>query len=242
MGYNFKSYTIHYLIIVFFFFSSFECYSQKYSEYALTGRGDLILVGDSFKLQKPVYEAFQKMKRAALKEGILVQTVSGYRSYNHQKNIWNRKYNKYLSEGFLPKEAITEIIKYSTLPGTSRHHWGTDIDIIDGMVVMPKNLLLEDNYNEGGVYHKLKSWMDLNAEKFGFHLVYDNSITRKGFKYEPWHYSYKKISQPMLKDFSLLNLNEFFETKKLNGVTHFTEEFLEMYLNYNIFNISDQLK
>jgi len=242
MEYNFKSYKIHYLIIVFFFSFGIEGYSQKYSEYALTGRGDLILVGDSFKLQKPVYEAFLKMKSAALKEGILIQAVSSYRSYNHQKNIWNRKYNKYLSEGFLPKEAIEEIIKYSTLPGTSRHHWGTDIDIIDGMVIMPKNILLEENYNAGGVYYKLKTWMDLNSEKFGFHLVYDNSLTRKGFKYEPWHYSYKKISQPMLKDFSLINLNDFFETKKLNGVKHFTEDFLGMYLNRNVFSINNQLR
>ena len=31
-----------------------------------------------------------------------------------------------------PKKAISEIIRFSTVPGTSRHHWGTDIDIIDG--------------------------------------------------------------------------------------------------------------
>jgi len=242
MSYKDKPYSIIFLIFMLFFSICFKSYSQKYSEFSLTGRGDLVLVGDSFKLQKPVYEALLKMKSAALKEGILIQTVSAYRSYNHQKNIWNRKYNKYLSEGFSPKEAIEEIIKYSTLPGTSRHHWGTDIDIVDGMVAMPKNLLIERNYTKGGIYHKLKIWMELNAEKFGFYLVYDDSLTRNGIKYEPWHYSFKEISQPMLKDFSLIDLNEFYETKNLKGAGHFNKNFLDKYLRLNLLNINSDLK
>ena len=46
--------------------------------------------------------------------------------------------------------AIDKIIEYSTLPGTSRHHWGTDIDIIDaeppeeGDVLLPKNFMIVD--------------------------------------------------------------------------------------------------
>ena len=58
---------------------------DRYSEFALTGRGDLELVGDSYKLQKETYNAFIKMQQVALREGISIQIVSSYRSYNHQK-------------------------------------------------------------------------------------------------------------------------------------------------------------
>ena len=242
MGNNYRSYAINYLFIIVLNLLSIDSYGQKYSEFAVTGRGDLMLVGDSFKLQKPVYKAFLEMKKAALKEGISIHTVSGYRSYNHQKNIWNRKYSKYISEGMSPIEAIKEITKYSTLPGTSRHHWGTEIDIVDGLVTMPKHILREVNYEPGGIYNRLKSWMDKNSEKYGFYLVYDNSLERKGIKYEPWHYSYMAVSKEMLKDFSKINLEAFFETKKIKGKSHFTKDFLEKYYQLNLLEINAILK
>ena len=123
---------IRYFLCCFLLMLNFKVLSQnQFSPKALTGRGDLALVGSSFKLQKEAFDAFQDMKKAALKEGITIKIVSGYRSFNRQKNIWNRKYNLYISQGLVPNEALQKIIEYSTLPGSSRHHWGTDIDIID---------------------------------------------------------------------------------------------------------------
>ncbi|UMB54951.1 M15 family metallopeptidase [Lutibacter sp. A64] len=222
-----------------FCFSVFS--QQNFSEKALMGRGDLVLEGTSYKLQKETLQAFKEMKKAALKEGIDIKIVSGYRSFNRQKNIWNRKYNLYISQGLAPDKALQKIIEYSTIPGTSRHHWGTDFDIIDGSVKAPKSLLIESNYEKNGVYAKLKKWMDTHAESFGFYLVYTNISSRKGFKYEPWHYTYKPLSDQMLLEFRKINLIEFYKNIELNGSQYLTKEFLSKYTSENILDINIDL-
>jgi len=233
---------LRYILYCFFLTLSFVGSSQNnFSKKALTGRGDLTLVGTSIKLQKQVFEAFEEMKKAALKEGISIKIVSGYRSFDRQKLIWNRKYNLYISQGLEPNTALQKIVEYSTLPGSSRHHWGTDIDIIDASVKAPNSLLNEINYVENGPYFQLKKWMDKNAESFGFYLVYTKNSERKGFKYEPWHYTYKPLSKPMLEAFKKLNLRTFYNDLKLNGNEYLTKDFLDTYFSENVLDINLRL-
>ena len=72
------------------------------------------------------------MKREAFNDGIRIKIVSGHRDFERQTLIWNSKFLKFTKEYKLkPEEAINEIVRFSTVPGTSRHHWGTEIDIID---------------------------------------------------------------------------------------------------------------
>lgn len=212
-----------------------------YNLNALTGRGDLELIGDSYKLQKEAFEAFNAMKDAAAVEGINIEIVSSYRSFEHQKRIWERKYKIFISKGLSPRLAIAKIIEYSTIPGTSRHHWGTDIDIIDGSVSKPKNILIEENYFDKGVYSNLKKWMDENSEKFGFYLVYTNNSSRKGFKFEPWHYSFKSLSKPMLIEFKKIDLSNIYTKIELKGYKFLTQEFLKKYNKENVFDINPSL-
>ena len=70
-------------------------------------------------MQKEVYESYERMRQAAAKEGIDIKVVSAHRSYNRQREIWNAKYKTLTSQGLPAKDAIQEIITYSTLPGTS---------------------------------------------------------------------------------------------------------------------------
>lgn len=214
---------------------------KKYSINALTGKGELELVGEIVKLEKETYQAFRKMRAAALKEAVNIKIVSGYRSFNIQKNIWNRKYDNFISQGLSPQRVVDKIVEYSTLPGTSRHHWGTDIDIIDGSVKIPKSILIERNYHENGIYAKLMRWMDTNSEKFGFYLVYTNKENRKGFKYEPWHYTYKPIATKMLFQFKNIKLDNFYRNTKLKGKVHINSEFLKKYTSENISSINPKL-
>lgn len=233
---------LRFFLCCFFLMLNFKVLSQnQFSAKALTGRGDLVLIGSTFKLQKEAFDAFQEMKKAALKEGITIKIVSGYRSFKRQKNIWNRKYNLYISQGLLPNDVIQKIIEYSTLPGSSRHHWGTDIDIIDASVKAPKNLLVESNYKENGPYFELKKWMDKNSKSYGFHLVYTQKIDRKGFKYEPWHYTYKPLSKPMLVAFNKIDLIVFYKDLELNGNQYLTRDFLAKYTSENILDINESL-
>lgn len=241
MGYCIGSFRIK-LFLIFLLNIVISNAQSTYSVDALTGKGDLLLVGNEFKLQKEAYEAFKKMQSEAIKDGIQIKILSSYRSYNKQKNIWNRKYSNYISKGLTSQQAIQKIIEYSTLPGTSRHHWGTDIDIVDGAVAIPQNSLTTKNYEPKGVFENLKKWMDSNSEKFGFYLVYTNNLERRGFKYEPWHYSYKGLSKTMLEDFLKINKDLLFQNTNLKGINSMSEEFISKYYLEHILDINTSLK
>ena len=71
------------------------------------------------------------MKQAAAEDGIQIKIVSSSRSFERQLAIWNAKYIQNEENGLDPIENIRKIIEYSTIPGTSRHHWGTELDLID---------------------------------------------------------------------------------------------------------------
>lgn len=214
---------------------------NTYSSNQLTGKGDLALTGAVQQLQPKVWEAYEEMRSAAKLEGINIQVVSGYRSYDRQKTIYESKYRKFTSEGMTPEEALTEILKYSTLPGTSRHHWGTDMDLIDANQPQPASVLEEEHYHDGGVYSKMKAWLNEHAESFGFYEVYTKNEDRKGFQYEPWHFSYKAISIPMLEAFMCLDMEAILEADELSGKEILTGEFLNTYYLENILDINPEL-
>lgn len=157
--------------------------------------------GKEYRLHPEAEKAFEKMRSAALQDGIDIEVVSSFRSYAAQKRIWNRKFKRFTSEGISAKDAINKIIEYSTLPGTSRHHWGTDIDLILRHSNVKGDVLLDSLFHKNNAFSTLRQWMERHASDYGFHLVYDQDSLRKGFRYEPWHYSYKKLSKVYLSKY-----------------------------------------
>jgi len=193
----------------------------------------------------PLYKKkdFEKMRKAALKDGIKIKIISGFRDFDRQKMIWNSKFKKFTTEYNLSAiDAINEIIRFSTIPGTSRHHWGTEIDVIDEDFKNEKNPLISDKYESGGIFHKLKKWMDMNAKEYGFHLTYDNEPNRKGFEYEPWHYSYLPVSKKYLSKFLEIDIVEVISKVDIEGKELFSDEFIANYINNNILEINPDLK
>ena len=214
---------------------------NEFSEDELLGKGNPPLFGKDFKLREEVMLQFNLMKKAAKEKGFNIHVISSFRSYSHQNRIWERKYRDFRNRGLSHQNTIDKIIEYSTIPGTSRHHWGTDLDIIDTTKGFPKNPLSEVHFNEGGSMRKFKLWLDENSEKYGFHLVYTNEVGRKGFKYEPWHFSYKPIAEKMLNEYLALDLKTILTQNNLMGSEHFTDEFIKKYKNENILDINPDL-
>ena len=144
-------------------------------------------------LRKEVLLKFDQMYNAALEDGIKLILISGTRSFNHQKYIWDRKWAKNILK-MDSISAVKEIMKYSSMPSTSRHHWGTDIDLNS----------LENSYFEKGEGKKIFDWLVANAFKYGFHMTYDNQeeTKRSGYKMEKWHWSYMPISEQFLIQFN----------------------------------------
>lgn len=216
--------------------------NQDFSMEELMGKSDIELYGENINLRKEAHDAFLEMKAAAAKDGIDIKIVSSYRSFDRQVNIFERKYMNYTdNEGMEPLESIDKIIEYSTIPGTSRHHWGTEIDIIDGSGKADGDVLVAEKFEQDGPFGKLKAWMDENSEQFGFYLVYTNEPKRRGFKYEPWHYSYAPLSIPMLTTFRKRNIMHYLNKEDFLGLEHFTTGFIKTYITDNILDINPDL-
>lgn len=211
------------------------------SEEELIGKGTPKLFGDGYLLRKEVHDAFLKMKIAAEKDNIAIKVVSSYRNYAHQKRIWTRKYKQFTKDGLTPEKAIKKIIEYSTIPGTSRHHWGTDLDIVASNVPQPSALLNPKHFHNNGPFCKLKEWLDTHANTFGFYLVYTDNANRKGFKYEPWHFSYKPLSINYLKAYQKIDVASLLKQDQLIGSKQFTEAFVNQYTKENILDINPEL-
>lgn len=223
---------------------SFSIFQDNYSREQLIGKGNIDIIGNTYttKMHKDASAAFQKMKEAAAAKNINIELVSAYRSFERQKEIFEEKYRKYTGSGLSPKDAISKIIEYSTIPGTSRHHWGTDIDIIDGNAnPRPKSVLQPELFHGDGPFCKLKDWLIENANSFGFYEVYTDNANRKGFKYEPWHFSYAPVSIPMLNAYKKLDLKLILQEEKILGVDYFNDAFIAQYRKENILDINPAL-
>jgi LAS superfamily LD-carboxypeptidase LdcB len=143
-------------------------------------------------LQKQTLESFIKMREAAEKDGIHLTIISGTRDFYSQKSIWERKYNNYKKEGLSEIEIIKKIMLWSSMPTTSRHHWGTDIDI-NGF----DDYFSEENKKANKEYR----WLAINAPKFDFCQVYTEKgegKRRTGYNEEKWHWSYMPLAREYL--------------------------------------------
>ena len=220
---------------------NFPKFGYEITQNDLLGKSKRQLYGQSYQLLKEASASFDKLAKEAKKEGFRIFAASSYRSFEHQKRIWNNKYKKFTQQGLSPKESILKIVEYSTIPGTSRHHWATEVDVIDLSKTTPENPLSAEHFTGKGVYADLKKWLDEKAEGFGFYEVYTNVPKRKGFKYEPWHFSYRPQSCNMLTRYKQLNFPEIMRGLDIEGSQYFTSAFLEKYYKENILDINPEL-
>jgi D-alanyl-D-alanine carboxypeptidase len=119
-------------------------------------------------LDKKMKIAYFCMKMCALKDGLKLNIVSGFRSYEYQEKI----YNEYVKE-----YGVEKTNTFSAKPGYSEHQSGLAVDIC------------EDSDNFIGT--KEDKWLQENAHKFGFIIRYPKGKEHiTGYKYEPWHIRY----------------------------------------------------
>jgi LAS superfamily LD-carboxypeptidase LdcB len=109
----------------------------------------------------------------------------------------------------------TAILHWSALPGASRHHWGTDFDVLDAAAMPPGYRLqvLPEEYAPGGVFARLNDWLNEHAAAFGFFRPY--ATWRGGVQPEPWHLSHAPTAQAALEQFSVEALREALDSATL---------------------------
>jgi zinc D-Ala-D-Ala carboxypeptidase len=140
-------------------------------------------------LRTEALEAYGRMRAAAQAAGIALLIRSATRNFPYQRGIWERKWERPQYMGWQAVDKARDILAYSAMPGASRHHWGTDIDLN----------AFENDWFAAGEGATVYAWLQANAADFGFHQVYDDkSSGRTGYELERWHWSYLPIAEPML--------------------------------------------
>jgi D-alanyl-D-alanine carboxypeptidase len=151
-------------------------------------------------LRKETYAAFIAMSDSARKDGVELIIISATRNFDSQKRIWENKWEgrtmvegKNLTTIKDKKERARLILLYSSMPSTSRHHWGTDMDLN----------ALENSFFESGDGLKIYQWLTTHAEKYGFCQPYTSkSGGRSGYEEEKWHWSYLPLSGQFLQEYT----------------------------------------
>ena len=149
---------------------------------------------------------FLNLRRAARADGIDLVPMSGFRDFARQLAIWNGKFSgerpMYDASGvaldaaaLTPWERIEAILLWSALPGASRHHWGTDVDLVDGKATAAgyQIKLSRQEFAPGGPFATLDLWLENRAARFGFFRPFQG--VRSGVQPEPWHCSFAPIAE-----------------------------------------------
>jgi LAS superfamily LD-carboxypeptidase LdcB len=174
----------------------------------LTGRSTdhLAPLSGHHRLQPAAVAAFLAMQQAALEAGFTLQPASTFRDFERQQAIWNGKFcgeRPVLDKDSRPiditplsaAERCEAILRWSALPGASRHHWGSDLDVYDpSLLPAGQKLQLEPwEYEQGGYFYPLNQWMTDHMAEFGFYRPFTEE--GDGVAVEPWHLSYRPLAR-----------------------------------------------
>jgi LAS superfamily LD-carboxypeptidase LdcB len=194
---------------------------------------------------------FLRLQKAAAEEGFNLQIISAFRDYERQLKIWNLKASGQRQlidaeerpldfSSLSPVEIVFAILRWSALPGCSRHHWGTDIDVYDANTQTPEEVQLVPSETFGeGPSARLHDWLDsrINSnDAFGFYRPY--ATDRGGVSPERWHLSYYSLSRRYLEAFtpSLFKKNILESDMLLKDVVleHAEEIYQRFFLNVDL--------
>jgi LAS superfamily LD-carboxypeptidase LdcB len=197
----------------------------------LTGRSRTHIVEvaePSCALHAEVVAPFLNLRRAARAGGFDLVPVSSFRDFARQLAIWNAKFSGekplYDAAGrpleaarLSPPERVAAILQWSALPGASRHHWGTDLDLIDrGAIAAAYRVqLTAAEFAPPGPFARLAQWLEVNAPRFGFFRPFRGLLS--GVQPEPWHFSFAPLAERARRELNPALLREALENAPLLG-------------------------
>lgn len=173
--------------------------------------GHLVAVEGGGYLHAAAAEAFQRLREEAREAGFELALASAYRSFDRQLAIWNGKLDGrrpvHDDRGepvdllqLSPLERIHAVLRFSALPGTSRHHWGTDLDVYDAaaLAVDAAPALTPAEVAPGGIFDPLHCWLDERIDRAGSHgFMRPYARDRGGVAPERWHLSFAPLARQL---------------------------------------------
>ncbi|MGB6136895.1 MAG: M15 family metallopeptidase [Shewanella sp.] len=204
----------------------------------------LVAIGD-YLLEQQTAAAFSQMQHAAANSGIDLQLCSAYRPFERQALIWNAKASgarPLLDKASQPvnyaalsePQLIDTILIWSALPGASRHHWGTDIDVFDAKQINKASLqLVTAEYQDSGPCAAMHQWLQQHASQYGFYFPYQPQ--QSGVSPEPWHLSYYPIADNYLAQFNPTELAKVLSGAEIALQSPLLERLAELVDHYVFF-------
>ncbi len=212
----------------------------------LTGRArtHIVEVPDaSAAVHVHVKTAFESLRRAAASSGFELGAQSSFRDFDRQLAIWNGKYSGERPmwdaggrpidvRALSPARRIAEILRWSALPGASRHHWGTDLDLIDRKAIAGdyRVQLTPEEFAAGGIFAPLAAWLDVNAGRYGFFRPYRG--IRSGVQPEPWHFSFAPVAEFARRALNVALLRDALATAPLLGKDEVLANLAQLHARY----------
>jgi LAS superfamily LD-carboxypeptidase LdcB len=205
---------------------------------------NLVAIGQ-YLLEQRTAAAFNQLQNAASAAGFDLQICSAYRPFDRQLSIWNAKAcgqrplldktsNPVEFTTLTPQQLIDTILIWSALPGASRHHWGTDIDVYDANSITQQALqLITAEYSGNGPCAPLHQWLNLHAAQFGFYFPYQPHLS--GVSPEPWHISYFPVANELLAQFSAVELAKVLSAAEISLKSSLLERLTELVNHYVFF-------
>jgi LAS superfamily LD-carboxypeptidase LdcB len=194
-------------------------------------------------LHAHVVAPFLNLRRAALADGFDPVPHSSFRDFSRQLSIWNGKFNgerPMLDASGLPLDAsaltplgrVEAILLWSALPGASRHHWGTDIDLIDRSATPPgyRVQLTQEEFAPAGPFAPLAEWLETNAARFGFFRPFRGVLS--GVRPEPWHFSFAPVAENARRSLTPAVLHKAIATAPLFGKEQVLARLDELHARY----------
>ncbi len=212
----------------------------------LTGRAGTHL-GELPELQRSMHvqaiAPFMSLRREARAAGFDLYPWSAFRDFGRQLAIWNAKYTgeRALEDAhgarldaakLEPEARIAAILNWSALPGASRHHWGTDLDLVDRNAIPEgyRVALSPAEFAAGGPFAALSAWLEQHAARFGFFRPFRG--LRSGVRAEPWHFSFAPVAEPARRALSPALLRDTLAAAALSGKEYVLARLDELHARY----------
>ena len=194
-------------------------------------------------LHREVVGSFLAMRAAAAADGLDLVAFSSFRDFDRQLAIWNGKFRgeremqdragrRLDPRALSPGERVDAILWWSALPGASRHHWGTDFDVMDLAAAPPgyRIQVVPAEYRAGGPFHRLTTWLDGHMHAFGFFRPY--TTDRGGVSPEAWHLSHAPVAARAQRALSVHGLREVLAASEIEGKEVVLESLEENFRRY----------
>lgn len=218
------------------------------AENLLLGLDESDLVESSLlacRVHRQVLDPLHFLAQRAASAGFILKVASSYRSFERQLLIWNNK-----ARGLRPvlndagdaidinalaaRDKVFAILRWSALPGASRHHWGTDVDVYGGAQLDPTyQLQLTVAETQGdGPFAEFHRWLNDELAYGSSDFFRPYAQDRGGIAPEPWHLSYAPLAKIFAHQLSLGVLRQQLEQTDLELKHAVLEHLDEIYARF----------